>query len=564
MNTENRISFRQLGRTVFVEAFGTAALTFPAIACRGGGSGYFSAFFYGVFLLVFTALFYYFGSQTREAGYVERMGKGICLLYSVRFFINAAALVSFFAETMQTVYMPGASYDMILLPWLLLLFYTQQTDFEKRTRFLELIFPWIITIFFLCVLLALPGVLEGGETGGVAKIFFMPRRAVQNGFLLFLCSSPVEFLLFLKPGGKGKGVVSGVAGCFFCNLVFLFLCIQILGQTLSASSPWPVIKMMQLIRLPGGFLDRFDILPVVFWILCIAGVSGGYLFYGKAILEEGFLKNRKKRKIQIQVVCIAGMLFLFFIALAVRKYPVLWNYYFFYKIWVDFPLSLLVPLFTVGKKHFKKIKRAGSLFVCLFLVTFFSCSCGRLTDVEEKSYILSLYVDWDKKNPDEYTFYAARADLGKMEEKEEEIPCEIRKIRAGSLNEMEKKYKKTVPGELEWNHIYTIFLGPGIASQKKVLFHFLKEWDGEWQKSPNVLLVLCPDMPKQIYRVKNIPAGAAGQEVSLLAEQKKKEAKGKICETPVDFLRAKEQGRQIFLYRISLENGKITLSEGKI
>ena len=36
-------------------------------------------------------------------------------------------------------------------------------------------------------------------------------------------------------------------------------------------------------------------------------------------------------------------------------------------------------------------------------------------------------------------------------------------------------------------------------------------------------------------------AGAAGQEINLLAEQNKEKYSGQICETPIDYLRAKQQ-----------------------
>ena len=90
--------------------------------------------------------------------------------------------------------------------------------------------------------------------------------------------------------------------------------------------------------------------------------------------------------------------------------------------------------------------------------------------------------------------------------------------------------------------------------------HLLKEWDNEWQKSPNVLLALCPENPKELYKIKNIPAGAAGQEINLLAEQNKEKYSGQICETPIDYLRAKQQQEdKITLYRVTIENGNLKI-----
>ena len=38
-----------------------------------------------------------------------------------------------------------------------------------------------------------------------------------------------------------------------------------------------------------------------------------------------------------------------------------------------------------------------------------------------------------------YAFQVARADLNKMEERDEEIPCQITKIKAKTLKELEEK-----------------------------------------------------------------------------------------------------------------------------
>ena len=73
----------------------------------------------------------------------------------------------------------------------------------------------------------------------------------------------------------------------------------------------------------------------------------------------------------------------------------------------------------------------------------------------------------------------------------------------------------------------------------------------------------CPSgtMPRKPERtIKNIPAGAAGQEINLLAEQNKEKYSGQICETPIDYLRAKQQQEdKITLYRVTIENGNLKI-----
>ena len=187
--------------------------------------------------------------------------------------------------------------------------------------------------------------------------------------------------------------------------------------------------------------------------------------------------------------------------------------------------------------------------------------------------VLSLYVDRLSGEENGYAFQVARADLNKMEERDEEIPCQITKIKAKTLKELEEKYLRIIPGEMEWNHIYTIFFSLEMTENKEACMRLLEEWDGDWQKSPNVFLVASSPPPDKLYKVKNIPKGAAGQEVGLLIKQSKKQQKiksdqknntEKICETPIDYLRHTEQspGKSI-LYQIVIEDGKIVLIDKK-
>lgn len=727
MIQEDRISARQLRRMIFTETFGIGALTVPALACYKGQSGFWALIFYGIFLAATTGLFIIYSEKMRglalrrpmqnlrdaeknclkeKSGEVDIMYVKYCpliikIVYIIRFFINAVALFYFFGKTVQTVYMPERGFFFILFPAAAMLWYSLHTTLQKRARFLELIFPWIIAVVLIAIILSFLGIektMALGEESRVWSGVFSDNvfQSMGNGYLILLCSSPVEFLLFtgsvtesgtaLRKSSEGSNkmikrtktsansdahlsesifqtryspmleIIVTIAGTFLCNVIFSFLAIRTLGQTLASQSAWPVIKMMQLIRMPGGFLERFDILPIVFWILCMAAVLSGYLYYGehlseqvfysirKTVLESGITKSRtvepkimesgtmeseitesgtekvritesrtrkieyfsKKVSFRYNLVTGIGIVLLLLLSCFVENTPFLWTFYLKYKIFVDFPLSLLLPLFVCfcGKKDLEqgkirgieeekdsvekkirktkeekylvkgtlktekpKIKKMAAyllIFIGVFPVIFSLTGCQRLTDVEEKNYILSMYVDYPSAEENVYEFWIAHADLSKMEERDDEIPCQITEIKAGSLRELEEKYMERIPGKTEWNHIYTIFLGTGIATDKKACTRFLKEWDAAWQKSPNVLLALCPESPKKLYTVKNIPEGAAGQEASLLAEQNKETLAEDICETPIDYLRAIERKKEkIALYRITIED-EIKMGKGVV
>ncbi|MFR3344371.1 MAG: GerAB/ArcD/ProY family transporter [Anaerobutyricum sp.] len=164
MTAENKISPRQLRRMLFIEMFGAGALSVPALACYNGQSGGVAVLFYGIFLIIATVVFYILSEKIQEQfsenakSYAEILPKSIQSIYFIRFAINVAALFYFFGETIQTVYMPKSSFLFILFPAALLLWYTLNTNLQKRARFLELIFPWIFVSYGIAVFLSFVGI----------------------------------------------------------------------------------------------------------------------------------------------------------------------------------------------------------------------------------------------------------------------------------------------------------------------------------------------------------------------------------------------------------------------
>lgn len=611
---ENAISVRQLTRMLYVEGFGASGLLFPAAAARYSNSeGFFPVICYGICLFLFTAwLLYVTGRYLKglrkkeQAGIVlsdrEKnvfaMGKWMGAVYILRYFINSAVLFYFFGLSIQNIYMPDDSMFKILFPFSVLIWYCVQTTLQKRARFLELLFPWIAFLFFAVIFFSALGLWGEGHWIAMRDSI---QVTIQNGYNLLLCSAPLEFLIFLLPsftenlwqpsllGQSGQREYSlntqsfqkardcvrkAAAGIFLWNLLLWFFTIETLGGSITASSPWPVIKMMQLIRIPGGFLERFDILLAVYWVLCLVGVVSGYLYYGRKIGEETFVSAPKKVRVDTSAAVAAALAVMLFLSCLRIPSEKILQAYIVYKKWIDFPLMLLLPLFlgkgkqkVTGIRKMPQIKKNGSgvrscrtaqvlMMIGGGIVLAGSLTgCRKQADVEEKSYIMSLYVEIIG---DAYEYQVAAADLSAMEKTEQSVPCEIHKYRAKSLHELEKQYLETRAGEPEWNHIDAIFIGPELAASRDAFLQFLKEWEAAWQKSPNVIVSLCSVTADQLYGLKDFPKGSAGQELKRLSEQK--ETEEEPCRTPIDILKAVYGGKdRIMLYQTGIKGDGLML-----
>lgn len=614
------ISRRQLTRMIYVEGFGAAGLTYPAVAVWSGGSkGWLAFVFYGIFLFLFTSFLlwmakgrFYPAQNIQAAGNDQRSVSG-CVpgrlprwaagIYLLRFLINITALFYFFGLSVRDIYMPGHRMWWLLFPFAVLLWYCTQTTFQKHARFLELLFPWIAAMFALLIIMAAAGILtkiqgfdgikelfakKGSPSGEISSVPVCLRDAARGGYFLLLCSTPLEFIFFLAPfcrSGVDKlssrqwaevrfSVIKGVGGGFVCNVLLWFVTVKTLGAALTASTPWPVIKIMQLIHLPGGFLERFDILLVVYWILCIIGVLSAYLYYGRKIVEENLCSRLPpaERKKKMAAGAAAVVFGIYLVVCLFREPESLFRLFIDYKRRIDFPLILLLPLLIrAGRKGGGLQEKAGvtgtkgsrkggniscGMFIAVFLILTASLTltgCQKQSDAEKKRYILSLYIDVSEEG---YMYQTADANLAKMNEKESLVPCQIKKTRAKSLKQLEEKFKKTEAGQPEWNHIYTIFIGPGLSQKPDKLIRFLKEWDDSWQKSPNVSVCVCSSSADALYSLGDIPEGSQGQQVSELVSQI--EQPGKVCRTPIDILKQYYEGKnRVFLYQVNIRGGNL-------
>lgn len=599
---ENALSGRQLTRMIYLEGFGAAGLTYPAAALWSGGNGFTAFIFYGSGLILLLSFFGLTVKKRNENGVhassfngTLRLPVWAAVLYLLRFFIHSLILFCFFGLSIQNIYMPGHARWWLLLPFALLLGYCTSTSLQKRGRFLELVFPWAAVMFALVIIIILSGMVIDFMTEFKFNSFFSAamlnhtgtlQQGLLGGYNLLLCSSSLEFIylelpLFIKhPAEKENNadqeaetpipacVIKAVLGGYLCSGLLCFVTIRTLGRRLTVSTLWPVVKIMQLIHLPGGFLERFDILLALYWILCMVVVLSGYLYYGKKIAEDTFGREYEKHITAFTAVLI----FLIYIAgcLWPEEISVLQAFW-AYKKWIDFPLLLLVP-FLVWIMNRKKDVPSAPLkkkklwvnAILPFILIFMLSGCRKQSDAEKKRYVLSLYADLAG---DAYDYYIAEARLSEMGEKESLVPCRIKKVRAEDFNDLEREYKRTETGQPEWNHIYTIFIGPGLCARPRRLIQFLKEWDGSWQKSPDVSMCFCDLDAEQLFsgpegEIKN-RLNLHGQQVRGLIGQM--DENKKICRTPIEILKEYYRGaKRVDVYRIYRKNGEWAISSCKL
>lgn len=347
----HKISEKKLFTILSIDLFSMTGLIFPAVIVRVGGKQGLPALLVASGLAALLACYFLWIADDGAFSYsevVRSQSVGIrsilMAIYGVRFFLHGLFLMVVFADLMENVLLSGQSKGMILLPFFLLTYLSVKKDLSTRGTILEVLFPFI----FLPLLLVLFMALFQVDYESLPEQLWQGR--VWNGSLkavyqILLFYQPMEFLLFLLPcrekqgkGGRGLGIF---LACFFViaiNLLFYVSAVGIFGARGTGENLWSGLYIMQSVKLPGYFIQRLDILFLVFYIFSTFSLFSGYLFYSQMLVGG---KNREKNKKRYRIIYL---LLLFAAAMEIGNMERFYDFFLKYKVWVDMPLALLAPL----------------------------------------------------------------------------------------------------------------------------------------------------------------------------------------------------------------------------
>lgn len=286
----NQISQKQLGRQTVLTFLGVFMILAPMVTTMRGRSGIISCLAGTALTLCF--LFYLscvmesFGEPKKSLG--KFFGRLVIFLYVVFLVFLGGFLVRLLngivAKYLVTNVHPW------LISGLIIIVSAWGTGWntQRRARMAEVTYPIILGGFVLMMILA------------AAKMpmdnLHMDMNISMNGILrgsyqYFTLYSAVGVAPFLMSqvkygGGSGKRLMRSV------NIVAIFtlLCLLILDASFGSKGltyrQIPILDLMSGVKLPGEFLQRFDILWMFLLLFTLLFAVGSSFFYGNYLLER--------------------------------------------------------------------------------------------------------------------------------------------------------------------------------------------------------------------------------------------------------------------------------------
>lgn len=346
-SSNDEISSRQVRRFLMVENFSQTTFIMTAIATRAAGNDGLLVVLLGSVFGVVYALSLGLLAKKINMGYIAALRQNtgyfvteiIAIIYIIRFLVKAGFALKYFGVVITKTIMRGNLQWVIIIPIIIVCAYASSMKVEGRGRLVELIFWWMFIPFLIVIILSFRQI----NFSSCIPSFDSGIKSVLSGsYSTLLLYLPLEFILFSychanNDVNKVKNIVVTTVWIGIMNIVIYIVTVGMISPNFASKSLWPTLKIMQLIELPGGFIQRFDLFVLMFWIIGLFGVISGYLFYSNDICKKVFPFINQ----WISIVILSVILFV--IAVGKTTLNEYYNNLLIYVCYFDIPLSLIIP-----------------------------------------------------------------------------------------------------------------------------------------------------------------------------------------------------------------------------
>lgn len=341
-SSNDKISNRQLKRMLIFDMFSISCLIIPYIAVKSAADEGILLMVFGTMLaFLYGSIMYFFMKEFNKEGIVvntrivqgdgkypfyEKQGKTIqasylayakksvgsfvtgifCILYLAKTFLLLTFSVTLFTSVIGDTLLADMNPKIILAVLLAIAGYGGVQGIEKRARFTEVVYFLVLIPIVLYLLLGLPKidisnlVIAPKEIDAVGQDFFRKDKNnfLWGSYLILLTYSILESLLFIMPYvknnlGKNKKIfhyiLQGILVVSILNLFIYIITVGVLGVGETSKKFWSVVTIMQIIELPGGFINRQDGIMLSFWVLSIYAILSAFFFY-LVYITKGFIQ----------------------------------------------------------------------------------------------------------------------------------------------------------------------------------------------------------------------------------------------------------------------------------
>ena len=275
----------------------------------------------------------------------------IFMVFYYLYFVSLCGFVLYQATALVLTWLlPEGSYFWVSILLLLLAAYGTMRGIEGRARVYEIIFWFLGVPLLLMLVLALREVRPDYWT----PVMYSGGWEFFNGsigYLVFLL--PLTAVLFLKPFCQNPGKLASctgrvLVGVTALNLLIYLILLGVFGQNTMGVLKRPVITLMSMINIPGGFFTRQDVIMVSVWFFALFALMHTGVFQSTLILKELFQEPGNRISMGIsRVLAFAAGIGFFGNAFLAEMYGI-------YQKWIALPGMAVILLVLLLAHRMKR------------------------------------------------------------------------------------------------------------------------------------------------------------------------------------------------------------------
>ena len=473
-SNNGKISAHQAIRLLIMDLFTGACLFLPMALPRVAGNGGLLSAVLGIALIGFEGMLMIKAAQykTCENSFSSKINirSFIQWFLGLRCLASYIFLMSLFVQVLSDTFLYTMPKWMIVGAMAVVLFYSGTKGIEVRARLSEILFYLSLIPIVFIGLFSLPE----AEWSRLLVFDDVTLRGIFEGTLItWILMSPLEWLFYIQ---KDIIIQKHLKKIFYSALIiggsmilfFYGTCQAVLGVNGMISEQWPTTILMQIIKIPGGFLSRQDGLMLSFWIFAMYISLSGALMH---TVELWNMEKENQKKWWILMLAAGGGVVAGFKGMQKDFLDT----YFYGMIVTGIFIFWLIPFIRCIREYFRKNKakwRWLQIVLIVFGASFLS-GCENHIQLENRSFSMALGIDLEENGM--YNFTYAFADLKKLTgngsgEKKKPVS-----IKAKNLEEAEELFNQMSDKIMDYGQIKVLILGENLTEHSVELERIVKE-----------------------------------------------------------------------------------------
>lgn len=515
-SNNGKISSRQAVRLLIMDLFTGACLFLPMALPRISGRGGLLALLLGLGITWLDGLLISKCLVQCQHSFIPELGDGLGgrilrWLYGLRCFVSYVFLLSLFTRVLNETFLYTMPKWMITGGMILVLIYGGIKGLEVRARLSELLFYLILIPIILIGLFSLPE----AQWSRLWTLSDVTISGVLLGALItWVLMAPIEWMLYIAPENPKASPVTVFKQAVVIGggliLIIYLLCVAVLDVPGMADEAWPTVILMQIVKIPGGFLSRQDGLMLSFWIFAMFISLSGALGHAAELLKTGKLSIEKWK---LTILAIGGGVFSYLTGMEEKTMTL----YFYGMILSGIVLLWIIPLFFSMRGSKKRMLRLG----LMILISGSLMGCEQSVELENREFIMAIGIDLAEGGHYEFTY--AFPNLSELTGKGGGTKKQPLSLKAESLNGAEEQFNRMSDKVMDYGQVKVLVLGNDLIRDDKALAEIVHEIRNKPQMARTILMCQSLTSAGKIIETDNNMEGSVGVYLEELLKNQNKE-----------------------------------------